>query len=200
MLWTHHPVRFRINDPGILRVDPSQGPYWACAELSYESSQRALCEALGADQFLWCSTVNAWISGSIHDDIMEWSLNVPESEVLAFIDEPVWDGILRGSGRPIASAIITHRSAKPAPNVSALVRFPLLSEWKARCWGPAAVPAPWRADIPHMRSGPPALRQKYLDRYRAIANGECGQENTRRKAIKFLEYLETEGIRIEARW
>jgi len=130
-LWTYQPRGFRIDDPQLI-VDPKQGSYWTdeCwIRARYRQMLPKLIKMVGTDQFLWCCTAYyTWFSIPGRP-VVEWELNVPRSQILAFIREPVWDAILKGDDRDLASAVVVERPVQPDANVSALVRVPLLGEW-----------------------------------------------------------------------
>jgi hypothetical protein len=98
-LWTYHPEGFAVDDPQ-LHIDPTKGPYWNEPRLCYKDALTWLTGMVGTDQFLWCCTVaDAWLPLSYSYDPMKSELDVPASQILAYILEPVWDGILKDRNR-----------------------------------------------------------------------------------------------------
>jgi hypothetical protein len=130
-LWTYQPLGFCIDDLELI-VNPKLGSYWndeCWIRPRYREMLPKLIRMLGTDQFLWCCTAYyTWFSIPGRP-VEEWELNIPESQILAFIREPIWGGILRGDDRDLASIIVAERPVQPGMNITALVRVPLLTEW-----------------------------------------------------------------------
>jgi len=140
-LWTHHPSRFQIDAVDLV-VDPTQGEHWhmEARNFRYRDVLRALCGRLGTSQFLWCCTRRGQFRRLIAEcDLVEWELNVPESQILAFIRGRVWEDIVWSRSDDWGELIIEERPELADPYINALVRVPLLSEW-VTCHGQLPLP------------------------------------------------------------
>ena len=96
-LWTYHPPNYRIDDPGLI-INPKLGPYWnEPLTPFYKKVLPRLHKMLSTDQFIWCCTVpNAWLPLEGRP-LWEWELSVPDSQIVGFIQEPIWDALVKGS-------------------------------------------------------------------------------------------------------
>jgi len=86
-LWTWHGRSFSITEG---HVDHTRSDY--CQDVrGYTQAVARLGCMLGSDQFLWCldyRVENPWPRR------VEWSLEVPDDAILAFVDTLVWERIL----------------------------------------------------------------------------------------------------------
>lgn len=82
-----------------------------------------LRKMLGIDQWpLWCCTVpGVWLPIESFP-VDEWELNIPDSQIVAFIRELPWHAILKGTGDDWEKVIVTERPIQPDKFISALVR------------------------------------------------------------------------------
>ena len=90
---------------------------------------------LGTDQFLWCWTTRG--SRSFKEFcllLLEWELDVPLSEILAFHSVPIWDEIVGGKSEAWDRLSIEKATAVAEENLAAWVRFPL-RDCSIRCLG-----------------------------------------------------------------
>jgi len=97
-LWTHQPTGFQIDSASLV-IDPARGQYWSCQIVGsrYRDVLPKLQELVGASQFLWCCTVpGQFVRVTEQMDLVEWELNVPESQILRCIRASVWEAIVRG--------------------------------------------------------------------------------------------------------
>src|SRR5262245_61194650 len=113
-LWTYQPRGFQIDAPG-LTIDPAQGPYWNQPGTPlYKEALAKLRKMLGIEQWpLWCCTVpGVWLPIDSFP-VDEWELNVPDSQVVAFIRELPWHAIMKGTGEDWEKVIVTERPIQP---------------------------------------------------------------------------------------
>lgn len=190
-LWTYHPAQFRIDDPNSPAIDPRQGPYWSEPTLCYELSLHLLLKKLGTELFpLWCFTVpDCWELADVTKGPVEWELDIPEPEIQAFIRQPIWDAILKGSGDDWDNVVVKDRPVKPDKYISAVLRFPLSPDWGVICCGKYVLPE-WRKEAEFLKSRDHALQLHYVKMYR---DGAADSTNTRRErevAACRAEYLE----------
>jgi hypothetical protein len=198
-LWTYHPPDFRLDDPGCAGIDPSRGPYWNDATLpGYKSALTALQALLRIDHSpLWCYTCAGCWSRHLPDPSrVEWLLDVPAVQVLAFVREPLWDAILQGRGGDLRDAVFTAAPERLDANTTALVRFPLLPECRLTRRGPV-VPEAWWDELANLRNKPHRLRQRCVDQYLAVAKDERSQPAARELADSRARFLE-DGLRMRA--
>jgi len=144
-LWTHHPSEFTVDDPNLV-IDQRQGRYWKdCGRgFRYSEMLSKLCSRIGTDQFLWCCTARGqFIRMSACIDLVEWEINVPESQIVAFYRESVWETIVHGQSDDWDVLIIGSSDGitGAGDRIGALVRAPLRTEW-ATCHGPLPVEYP----------------------------------------------------------
>src|ERR1700687_2181663 len=85
-------------DAAELVIDPAKGQYW-CLQMPgfrYREALSKLQERVGTSQFLWCYTVRGSCIRPTEDvDLVEWELNVSESQILRFFRSHVWEAIVR---------------------------------------------------------------------------------------------------------
>ncbi len=136
-LWTYHPSTFRLDDPEA-RIDPTKGLYWNDTTTRYRDVLPRLQVLLGTDQFLWCCTTKGcFIRPSKEIDLVEWELDVPPSEILAFYSVPVWEDIVHGRSEAWDNLVIKNVQAANK-DVDAFVRFPLKAG-TLKCLGPLPI-------------------------------------------------------------
>jgi hypothetical protein len=196
-LWTYHPADFRLDDPCVQRIDPARGMNWNEPTLRYRESLHALCRALNISQFpLWCCTVRRGVLADHVNPPLEWELNVPDSDSLAFLFEPAWDAALRGNGEwNWDSVLIPHRPVVPDENVSAIVCFPLAPGWLLACHGRQVRPE-WRSEVAQMKHWARRAQEWQIQRYRAIAAGCTSSTIARELSEQRAQYLEEQlGLR-----
>lgn len=143
-LWTHHPSTFRLNDPD-QRIDWTRGDYWdtEMGGFRYLEVLPMLQVRLGTSQFIWCCTTRGeFIRTSTSIDLVEWELDVPFAEILAFYRSSVWEDILWSRSDNWDGLLLTGLSEAEAatPDVGALVDFPL-RVGQMKCLGPVPVKA-----------------------------------------------------------
>ena len=63
------------------------------------------------------------------EDLVEWELNVPDAQVLAFYREPVWETLVRDPLSNWDNLIVTDRPVIALKDIGAWVKVPLLREW-----------------------------------------------------------------------
>lgn len=128
-LWTHHPSTFQVDDPHE-RIDRTLGEYWKDSmgpDFRYREVLPRLQNLVGTDQFLWCCTVRGCYPVGETTDSIEWELNEPFSQILAFYRETVWLDIILGRGDDWDNLLIQGISEEEAADkdIGALVRFPV---------------------------------------------------------------------------
>ncbi len=88
-LWSVHSPDFSTLEGN---VDHSKSPYFETVPGISEAYQR-VWDHVGTDQIIWC-----WATTEGHFDVdadkVQWVLDVPEAEILALIDDYVWNRIL----------------------------------------------------------------------------------------------------------
>lgn len=189
-LWTYHPPDFRIDDPE-LHNDPSRGRWWNDPALCYESSLRRLCEMIGTDDFpLWCLTLPDSRSFSTYESkwSIEWELDVPEGEILAFINARPWDSILRQESHDWDNVIIKEKPFSGHSDISAVTRLPLSPECAVICHGPH-VRKEWRDKAEELRNRPERTKRRHIQLCRdraASSTNEC----QRHRQARLADYLE----------
>ena len=127
-LWTYHPSTFRIDDPQ-LSVDYMRGKYWQDDShgFRYREVLPILCELLGTTNFVWCCTARGKMQKMTSDeDLVEWEISLPMSNVLKFYSELVWDKIIWGKSDDWQPLFVSD--IKPSGDLGALVKVPLLPE------------------------------------------------------------------------
>ncbi len=134
-LWTYHPSTFTVDDPNG-KIDSKRGTYWNDESLQYRTALPQLQQLLGTDQFLWCcTTTGCFVRTTEEIDLVEWELDVPTSEILAFYRVSVWEDIVHGRSAVWANLFIDNLSEVEAANrdVGVWIRFPLISGSVTRC-------------------------------------------------------------------
>jgi hypothetical protein len=188
-LWTYHPPGFRIDLPG-LAIDPLQSPYWnEPLTPLYKEAWAKLRDTLGTEQFIWCCTASGCWSPNEFRPVDEWVLNVPDSQILAFIKEPGWDDILKGKGNDWGKVFVEEKAVKPDPNISALVPIPLLPTWGAKCRGRLVNPL-WRQEAEFLRTRDLAMQRRYVNMYRGYAADPKSIDIARKMDAERADYLE----------
>ena len=137
-LWTYHPSDFRVDDPDLV-VDYTKGKY---AEPSsqvngfrYREVATKLHKRVGTTQILWCFVERGRyvrVTEDVDKDVMEWELNVPLTQILAFYRVSVWEDIIWSRNDEWEHLVIAVEIEPPASRLSdlgALVRVPLSREW-----------------------------------------------------------------------
>jgi hypothetical protein len=144
-LWTYHPSDFPVNDPCLV-VDYTKGVYWhpdmqGNNGFRYREVLPKLHARVGTDQFLWCFLKRGGyerVTENVDQDLMEWELNVPLTQILRFYRESVWHDIVHSRsnewGKLLTEVGQTERTGTDRTDLGALVRVPLKPEW-ARCHG-----------------------------------------------------------------
>src|SRR5713101_762581 len=133
--WTHHPTGFQVDAVGLV-IDSTKGQYWHCTRPRFRYCEvlPKLHKVVGTDQFLWCNTIRGqykrWTEGM---DLAEWELNVPESQVIAFIRQSVWEDIVWSKNDDWEKIIIEGKPGADA-DLLGLVLVPVLPKW-AKCHG-----------------------------------------------------------------
>jgi len=99
-LWTYHASTFCLLTA--TRVDPSKGhghvpPHERDA---YLTARQELCLLLGTDQFLFCCvTDDPFVRMDESEDLLEWRIEMPSSEVMKLVRCDVWNRIRVGKTR-----------------------------------------------------------------------------------------------------
>jgi hypothetical protein len=125
-LWTHHPHGFRLDSAHIV-IDPTKGRYWRdnIAGLRYRDVLPKLQQLLGTRQFLWCYTIRTQPQNA---DLVEWELNLPESQILRFVHSWVWETIVWGNPDGWQNLFADGRP-DAGKDIHALVSWPLPPAW-----------------------------------------------------------------------
>lgn len=187
-LWTYHPAGFAVDNLP-LPIDPAKGRHWNEPSLMYKAAVQALFQKIGTDQFLWCCSVrDAFPPISYATDPIEWELNVPEVQILAFISEPVWDDILKGRRDDWEGVIVTDRPIEPKGQLSALVRVPLPREWVTLRG--KLVRKDWREEAEWLKTLTPAMQRPHLELHRAAADNPRLDWADRKVWAERLDYLQ----------
>lgn len=128
-LWTYHPSSFRLDDAGG-RIDSSRGRYWNYhspdRRVRYRLVLRRLQALIETDQFLWCCTTRGkYFRMTTAEDLVEWELDVPHSQVLRFYREAIWAGIIEGRDDWSELFVAEQPCRHERDEIGALVRFPM---------------------------------------------------------------------------
>lgn len=145
-LWTHHPEAFQLNDAD-LRIDPTMGKYWQyqATNFRYREVLPILIKLIGTDQFIWCCTVRGQFKRTTSKkDLVEWELDVPAPQILAFYRASVWDGIVWNRSPDWDGLFVDISQGVADTEIHALVRIPIRREW-AICHGQLPIKYPHRA-------------------------------------------------------
>lgn len=134
-VWTHHPGTFPLTAPNLI-VDASRSIYYR--SLQYRSAIHELHRRLqGETQFLWCLTSrNTFQRHCESIDLIEWELDVPNTQILTLYREDAWENIYHGRSSDW-DALFTETVAE---NVGALVRVPIAPSWATPHWIPVKYP------------------------------------------------------------
>ena len=89
-VWTWHKPDFSLLDG---QVNHERSEYVQTV-LGVREAYHELVKRLGTDQFIWCHTKPNQRIILPHDSEVEWILEVPSTEILAFTDDVVWNRIL----------------------------------------------------------------------------------------------------------
>ncbi len=89
-LWTWHKPDFSLLDG---QMDHEQSEYVQTVSGIREAYHK-LSNCLSTDQFIWCYTMPNQRIITPHHSEVEWILKVPPAEILAFINDIVWNRIL----------------------------------------------------------------------------------------------------------
>lgn len=87
-LWTFHKPDFSITEG---RVDHTKSSYFQTVA-GVPDAYCELWKRVGTDQIIWCFTSRKEAETGMCE--VEWSLDVPDSDILAFVDGFVWNRIL----------------------------------------------------------------------------------------------------------
>jgi len=133
-LWTHHPTGFQVDYADIV-IDPTKGRYWRdeTPGLRYRDVLPKLQKLVGTAQFLWCFTIRELPENT---DLVEWELNVPESQILRFLQSWVWEEIVWTNRADWHNLFVDGRPTA-GKGIHALVSVPLPSAWVKRHEKPA---------------------------------------------------------------
>jgi len=116
-LWTYQWPDFRLTDCN-LKVDFNKSRY-AKTFPKYKDACKRLSDLLGTDQIIWCYTRQNEYIYLPGEAPMEWELEIPEDQILAYICSYTWNKIL-GVKRFTVSENIRHQwlmqSLEQAPN------------------------------------------------------------------------------------
>jgi hypothetical protein len=150
-LWTWQSPDFSLTEGHVI---PERSDYFQTV-LGIPKAYRRLWKRFGTDQIIWCYTnADAHYKSPIVET--EWSLDVPDAQVLAFVDDLVWNrilGIKCALPRPLCRdwteeqvAAFWARKAPPGgwwnclfvnhgkgDSTSALIRHPIPQEWVISC-------------------------------------------------------------------
>src|SRR5262249_6945501 len=132
---------------------------------------------------------NCWQLADPLSGPMEWELEGAEEEILALIHESAWDDILKRASTDWGRVVVTERPVRADRLITALVRFPLSPEWKAKSLG-RVVLGGWREDAAVLRGLPPKFQRRRIQQYRDIAADPTRQATARRLAAARVEYYE----------
>jgi hypothetical protein len=92
-LWTWQGPRFDITTAGL---DLSKSPYARFGK--YQPSVRRLCDMLGVPNVVWCTPhreEHVAVPGATEE---QWELQVPRSEIVAVVNNHIWNRILGRDG------------------------------------------------------------------------------------------------------
>ena len=145
-LWTHHPSDFPVDDPDLV-VDYTKGKY---ADSSMEGNNGfryrtvlpELHKRVETSQFLWCCTERGSyprVTEDVDKNLMEWELNVPLTQILAFHRISAWEDLVWSRSDDWEELLIEVGEIEPPANdlsdLGVLVRVPLNPTWTT-CHGP----------------------------------------------------------------
>jgi hypothetical protein len=121
-LWTHHSSDFLVDAPDLV-VDPTQGRYWRgkFPDFRYRDVLPRLQNLVGTTQFLWCYTIREKPQDT---DLVEWELNLSDSQILRFIRSWVWEGIVCSNPTDWGDLFVASKP-NPGRDIHALVLVPL---------------------------------------------------------------------------
>jgi hypothetical protein len=134
-LWTYHPTGFQVDAPD-LAIDPKRGQYWwhEATGFRYREVLPKLQQVVGVRQFLWCYTFRGQcLRVQEAHDVVEWELNVPDSNILGFLRSSVWEDIVWSRSNDW-SGLLVAGTPEASKNIHALVFVPL-PPGTARCHG-----------------------------------------------------------------
>ena len=141
-LWIYHPACFRVDDPN-LQLDHTKGRYWNSPDLNLRKRYREILpklhDLLGTRQCLWCCTVRGlFVRMTEDDDLVEWELRVPFSQVLAFYSIPLWEDLIYTRTDTWDGLILEQLGEAEAEHkdIGALVQFHQLHPGWITCHGP----------------------------------------------------------------
>lgn len=90
-LWTWQSPSFSLLDGC---VDHSKSEYLDPSEYdraeTLKTAYRELWRRIGSDQIIWCSTVPQKWQHYGNNDRVEWVLDVPERQIICFMDDIIW--------------------------------------------------------------------------------------------------------------
>jgi hypothetical protein len=189
-LWTFQPLGFPIDGPDLI-VNPKLGSWWndeSRIRAGYQEMLPKLISMLGTDRFLWCCTAYYKWETTPDRPVVEWEVNVPESQVLAYIREPLWDAILKGQGLDLASVIVSG-PITPDKEISALVRWPPLVLEGLTCHGKPVDPH-WRQEAVMLKTRDLKLQMHFVKYYRSLAADPSNHPIGRKRDAERADYLE----------
>ncbi len=141
-LWTCQGKDVHVDDPNHV-VDYTKGTYWKENIGRYREALPELHKLLKTTQFLWCSTEKQnRASEDVEEDVMQWELKVPLTQIVSGYRVSVWDGpkskkgIFEGKDNwddllvPVDKIERSDRS-----DLGVLVRVPLPNRDWAKCHG-----------------------------------------------------------------
>jgi hypothetical protein len=126
-LWTHHPSDFPL-DAADLVINPARGIHWQDERRNFRYRERlhALQLLLGTSQFLWCFTTRGGFTRyEESQDLVEWELDIPRSQIITFFSGPVWEDLIWGRSGDWTKLFIEDSAVRPDRDIQALVRVPL---------------------------------------------------------------------------
>jgi hypothetical protein len=137
-LWTYHPSSFPL-DAHELRIEPMLGEHWKHEDKGFRYREVApvLWKLLGTDQVLWCFTQRGGYQRvSEEHDVVEWEIWAPPSRVIAYINSPVWERLVRSNKSDDWNGLFINKVPSHAHHdIHALVAAPL-PDGGAICRGP----------------------------------------------------------------
>ena len=168
-LWTYQSVGHLITGP----IDPTNGYFWNAEDYlpRYREAENFIFEKFNTNQFLWCCTVSDCWPITNYQEYCEWELNVPESQILAFIRESIWDPILRGEPENLENVFVTGRPIIPHRDISALVKAPPSPKW-IKCHG-KLVSKEWREEAEMLMTADTKKRRYCIKWHRDRGGDKC---------------------------
>jgi hypothetical protein len=154
--WTAHPTGLMIDAPDF-EPDPTKGHYWKMEDegFRYRECLPKLWDIIGTRNFVWCFLELGRNERLTETDepYDEWELNVPRSEVLAFVRGTLWHDIIWSRSDEWDTLLIYDELPPREENIQALVSVPLPTG-SATCLGLLPIKNATKPQQPKRRLSP----------------------------------------------